>query len=417
MSIESVLSAAQAWHIEIGDVLDGLRKLPDNCIQCCVTSPPYYALRDYKERGQIGQEKTPQEYVAKLTDVFREVRRVLRKDGVCWLNLGDSYAGSGKGMGANGKTYGGSKQATNVGSVGIQERPPKASEIGYKRKELMGIPWRVAFALQDDGWYLRDDIIWHKPNPMPASVTDRTTKAHEYIFLLTKSAKYFYDSVAIAEPAVHAVESFTFTAPYKEARQLGRKGSGNEVNGKFVQQAGTRNKRSVWKIPLQPYKGSHFATFPMKLPTLCISAGTSERGCCKSCGAPYKRITTKEQLKRDRPNDYTKRTGEEGTGNSCANSVAGVAIETIGWEPTCKCNSETIPCLVLDIFNGAATTGVAALRLGRRYLGLELNPDYAALSRHRIENDKGEKPPKKPREKKVAIEPSPAKEFTTLFEM
>ena len=180
-----------AYEIYQGDFFEVLRTLPDESIHCCVTSPPYWGLRDYGVDGQLGLESTPDEYVAKMVEVFREVKRVLRKDGTLWLNLGDSYAGSMKGIGADGIAYGGPKQRTNSGSIGIMEKPLKVKEIGLKPKDLVGIPWRVAFALQADGWYLRSDIIWAKGNPMPESVTDRPTKAHEYIFLLSKSRRYF----------------------------------------------------------------------------------------------------------------------------------------------------------------------------------------------------------------------------------
>ncbi len=184
-----------------GDALEVLRTLPDECVDCCITSPPYYGLRDYGAEGQIGLEETVEEYIQKLVAVFREVRRVLKHDGTLWLNMGDSYAGSGKGATAypdNAKKY---KQGTNKGMVGAI-KTTGIKPIGYKRKDLMGIPWELAFALRADGWYLRQDIIWYKPNCMPESVKDRCTKSHEYIFLLSKSDKYYFDSAAIKEPAV-----------------------------------------------------------------------------------------------------------------------------------------------------------------------------------------------------------------------
>lgn len=259
--------------ILVGDCLQQLKTLPDASVQCCVTSPPYWGLRDYGVEGQLGHESTPDAYVQKMVAVFSEVRRVLKDDGTCWVNLGDSYAGSMKGIGADGKAYAGPKQATNNGSVAIyQDRPPTADSIGLKPKDLVGIPWRVAFALQADGWYLRSDIIWHKPNPMPESVTDRPTKSHEYIFLLTKSERYYYDHEAIAEMVTD-----------EEYRTVGKirptvdDRKGFEIRGGLHSQVGgrqTKNKRTVWTIATQPYPEAHFATFPPKLIEPCILAGS-----------------------------------------------------------------------------------------------------------------------------------------------
>jgi DNA modification methylase len=222
-----------------GDSREVLATLPSESAQCCVTSPPYFGLRDYGNDGQIGLEATPDAYVAQLVAVFREVRRVLKDDGTLWLNLGDSYA----------RTGGTDRKVSETAQVGstrntlqqIQNRTTTAAQFGAKEKDLLGIPWRVAFALQADGWYLRSDIIWHKPNPMPESVTDRPTKAHEYVFLLSKSTRYFYDAEAIAEQA--------------------------ELN--------TRNARTVWPIATKPFKGAHFATMPSELAERCIKAGSA----------------------------------------------------------------------------------------------------------------------------------------------
>jgi site-specific DNA-methyltransferase (adenine-specific) len=238
----------------LGDVREQLRRLPDASVQCCVTSPPYFGLRDYGREGQIGLEGTPDAFVGALVDVFRDVRRVLRDDGTLWLNLGDSYAGSGPsgasyqsattkrreaGDGTDG-AFRVSKTLSDRGLTYAQKKP--IPPPGFKPKDLIGIPWRVAFALQADGWYLRQDIIWHKPNPMPESVRDRCTKAHEYIFLLAKSERYYFDSTAIQEPEAH--------------------GSGH------------RNRRSVWTVTTKPFKGAHFATFPPDLIEPCILAGS-----------------------------------------------------------------------------------------------------------------------------------------------
>jgi site-specific DNA-methyltransferase (adenine-specific) len=262
-----------------GDCRETLKTLPDGSVNCCVTSPPYFGLRDYGHDGQIGLEQTPADFVEQLVSVFREVKRALRDDGTLWLNLGDSYAAQRGGThqpaetlagGKNGKT----EQGANVNRDRHDGYNPTrfASRIGLKHKDLIGIPWRVAFALQADGWYLRQDIIWHKPNPMPESVTDRCTKAHEYIFLLSKSARYFYDSEAIQEPSTGLTG--------------GKFGSGGKEVGRLRQDAGRdrpeddgfRNKRSVWTVNTRPYKSAHFATFPPDLIRPCILAGCPAGG-------------------------------------------------------------------------------------------------------------------------------------------
>ena len=261
-----------------GDCRDVLKTLPDQSVHTCVTSPPYFGLRDYGHAGQMGLEPTPDEFVSELVNVFREVRRVLRDDGTLWLNLGDSYAGSGKGRNGDGSPNVDlqSKQATSAGTIIgnlIKSKTPDC-----KPKDLIGIPWRVAFALQADGWYLRQDIIWHKPNPMPESVTDRCTKAHEYIFLLSKSPKYYFDHEAIKEP-VAASSIIRLTQPNISA-QVGSNRVPFKTNGtmKAVGNTEMRNKRSVWTVTTKPFKSPHFATFPQDLIEPCILAGCPEGG-------------------------------------------------------------------------------------------------------------------------------------------
>ncbi len=253
-----------------GDCRETLKTLPDESVQCCVTSPAYWGLRDYGHPDQIGQEATPQEFVAEMVTVFAEVHRVLREDGTLWLNLGDSYNAAGReGHG----TRIGFKQGTNRASANGHDRN-RTTDPALKPKDLVGIPWRVAFALQADGWYLRSDIIWSKPNPMPESVTDRPTKAHEYIFLLTKSERYFYDAKAIAEPAIHAGESVggSLSVNGPDEKLI----SQNAHRGKpYERIAETRNKRSVWTVSTQSYGGAHFATFPTALVKPCIMAGSA----------------------------------------------------------------------------------------------------------------------------------------------
>lgn len=250
-----------------GDCLEVLRTLPENSVHCVVTSPPYWGLRDYGVEGQLGLESTPEAYVERMVAVFREVRRVLREDGTCWLNLGDSYASDTKGSGGpdSSSTLGGTKAENNGQRMALVKL-----RHGLKPKDLVGIPWRVAFALQADGWWLRQDIIWHKPNPMPESVTDRCTKAHEYVFLLTKSARYYYDSLAVSEPSVtpggNRAERTDTTQLLGRNGDDSRKRTGNPT-GIF------RNRRSVWTITTKPYSGAHFATMPPDLAELCVLAG------------------------------------------------------------------------------------------------------------------------------------------------
>jgi DNA modification methylase len=313
------------WRILTGDVREMLQSLPDQSVQTCVTSPPYWGLRDYGVSGQLGLESTPEAYVASMVGVFREVRRVLKDDGTVWLNLGDSYAGSGKG----GNPEAG-KQSTNRGSqtVGVLYETGRTAreaavtnvsrltfpDQGIKQKDLVGIPWMVAFALRADGWYLRSDIIWSKPNPMPESVTDRPTKAHEYIFLLSKSRSYYYDAAAIAEASL---------CPLRDKEALdGEDAVTRKLRG-FGNHLGTyeaRNKRSVWAVATQPYPEAHFATFPEALIEPCILAGS------------------------------------------------------------------TVGDTVLDPFTGSGTTGAVAIRHQRNFVGCELNPAYIDLARKRIGN-------------------------------
>jgi DNA modification methylase len=260
-----------------GDCIEMMKTLPDRSVNCCVTSPPYFGLRDYGHEGQIGLEETPDAFVQKMVEVFREVNRVLRDDGTLWLNLGDSYAGSGKGRNGDGSPNVDplSKQATSAGT--IIGKLIKSQTPDCKPKDLIGIPWRVAFALQADGWYLRQDIIWHKPNPMPESVTDRCTKAHEYIFLLSKSARYFYDAEAIKEPS--ASSSIARLSQPNLESQVGSARVPGKTNGNMKAVGGEmRNPRSVWTVNTQPYKGAHFATFPLNLIRPCILAGCPAGG-------------------------------------------------------------------------------------------------------------------------------------------
>ncbi|MFX0291255.1 DNA-methyltransferase [Pseudomonas aeruginosa] len=330
----------QSHEIRVGDCLDALRAMPDQSFHCCITSPPYFGLRDYGVDGQIGLEQTPSEFVARLVDVFREVRRVLRTDGTLWVNMGDSYSSGGRTWRAPDRRHRGARA--------MDTRP----DDGMKAKDLLGIPWRLAFALQDDGWYLRQDIIWHKPNPMPESVRDRCTKAHEYLFLLSKSPRYHFDQDAIAEPlapaSVARLAQDGWDAQHGSDRVPGKtNGAMKAVGGRRskrnsfaretkssagthgqkaqhrpdrpdIDYSATRNKRSVWTVPTAGFKGAHFATFPPDLIRPCVLAGAPRGG------------------------------------------------------------------LVLDPFGGAGTTALVAMQEGRRSVLLELNPEYASIARHRL---------------------------------
>lgn len=304
-------------RILCGDALEMLRTLPDNSVHCCVTSPPYYALRDYGVDGQIGREDTPAQYVARLTDVFSEVRRVLRPSGTLWLNIADTYAGKGnQGDSVDPKYPNGRTGQT----VAINRRVE-----GCKAKDMIGIPWMLAFALRDSGWYLRSDIIWMKANPMPESCKDRPSRCYEHVFLLTKSRSYYYDAAAIAEPVAEST-------PMRMRRKFGKNKYSAGIPGQAHQHLNDyrpngyaeedipllRNKRDVWQINSVPYKGAHFAAYPPKLVETCLLAGCPQDG------------------------------------------------------------------IVLDPFLGSGTTAAVAKQMGRHYIGIELNPDYCELAKHRI---------------------------------
>lgn len=350
--------------------------IASNSVQCIVTSPPYYGLRDYGVDGQIGLEQTPAEYVENIVAVFRECWRVLRDDGVVWLNLGDSYAGGNQ----TGRNDGGRPEKDKGWVTYDIKRTSVKRDDGLKPKDLIGIPWRVAFALQAAGWWLRQDIIWHKPNPMPESVTDRCTKAHEYVFLLTKSARYFYDAEAIQEAAQdRPTDSW-------EKRKAAGAGSGSLEDGhnsSLAKGAGfshtvgngtTRNRRSVWSISTKPFSGAHFACMPPELAETCIRAGTSKVGCCPNCGRPWVKNKTVVS-------HCSKRKAAHAPFNCpTKTSSTGWKPPTIthnGWKPGCDCADNTpVPCRVFDPFAGSGTTGMVAVKLGREFIGTELNYKY-----------------------------------------
>lgn len=387
-----------SYELLLGDCIAVMKTLPANSVQCAVTSPPYFGLRQYLGEGspdaalEIGTEDTPEAYVERLVEVFREVRRVLRDDGTVWLNLGDSFWG-GKGMNGSSKARRTAKERgyqQPEGTVMVDKKATDGKHPTIKPKDMIGIPWMVAFALRADGWYLRSDIVWAKKNCMPESVRDRPTRAHEYIFLLSKQRKYYYDYVAVQEDAAESSIARINQANF--ANQTGGpKGYRNGTNpNRSMRQAienwaknpGKRNRRSVWAVTTKPYKGAHFATYAPALIEPCILAGTSEHGCCAACGAPYKRTTEKEMP----PLRKVTTNGPVGGHGLLGGNRFDEPIKTIttGWEPTCKCNADVVPCTVLDPFNGAATTGLVALQHGRDYIGIDLNDEYLELSRDRL---------------------------------
>jgi DNA modification methylase len=444
------------------DCREALAALPSGSVQTCITSPPYYGLRDYglppavwggdpehehvfgatetavldnrttmnlnrrkgtdggawdqpradvvergaqcacgAWRGCLGMEPTPDAYVANLVAVFREVRRALRDDGTLWLNLGDSYAG-----------YHGNKNATiptsatNGWTRGTNENlrgDKRPQDIGLKQKDLLGIPWAVAFALRADGWYLRSDVVWNKPNPMPESVRDRPTKSHEYLFLLAKSADYFYDADAVREPlaesSVARISQPTF------ARQTGgpkdyRNGTNPNRSARralenLAADPKGRNRRSVWTITTKPFKGAHFAVMPPDLVEPCVLAGTSARGQCATCGAPWGRVvetTGKTPREAMRDQGMARYGSAYDAANPNAINFSGAHWKlpprqrsTTGWKPSCRCDAgEPVPQTVLDPFGGAATVGLVARNHGRRAVLVELNPAYCAIAADRL---------------------------------
>ena len=334
-----------------GDAATVLATLGAASVQVCVTSPPYFQLRDYKVAGQIGLEATPGQFIAALVATFGEVRRVLRDDGTLWVNLGDSYGPD---------------------------------------KQLLLIPHRFAIAMQDDGWYLRQDIVWAKPACMPESVRDRCTRSHEYIFMFAKQPRYYYDAEAIAQPAVKGAAGSTFTEGKTGINGMGRVGQGERVDNP------TRNRRSVWSdISPEPSGDEHYAAYPTRLPELCLLAGSSPTA-CGACGSPWQRVAETERWNDreerraeasgwvPRPGRTTEKNAQQRIHNTNG-QTSGVRVLGHGWVPTCACPpDDSGRGVVLDPFSGSGSTGVAALRNGRRYVGIDLSTAYQEIATRRL---------------------------------
>ncbi len=383
-----------------GSVFDKLPEIPTGIANCCVTSPPYWGLRDYGVEGQLGLEKTPEEYVAKMVEVFREVKRVLRDDGTLWLNMGDTYNNAAPGT-RDAERW--PKQSRNDHKP---EKKPAAANL--KPKDLCGIPWRVAFALQADGWYLRQDIIWHKPNPMPEGVRDRCTKAHEYIFLMTKKPKYYYDIDAIRVPQAESNDARPRMGQGPNTKYNQKRGSwnethndnrrltiGNKIKDKEDHPAG-KNRRDVWTVPLAPYPEAHFATFPSDLILPCILAGCPQ-WVCKKCGEPRRRIVDAELVPTKKAaktfvvdaRDLAADKNDQGSNRQKDGHKPGWINKTTttGWTD-CGCGAGFDGGIVLDPFMGSGTVGLVAYQNNRHYIGIELNPEYRKLGRIDKERDK-----------------------------
>ena len=415
--------------------------LDDKSVHCVVTSPPYWGLRNYglgswsggeaecehranpdsdadgtyheahaatipggwrQSGGEvnptgrcgkcgatqapdgIGLEPTLGEWVENIVAVMREVRRVLRDDGTVWLNLGDSYS-----SGASSGFRAGSGRADGIVTDASPRNRNGVNFPGLAPKNLIGQPWRVAFALQDDRWILRSAIVWHKPNPMPESCTDRPTSAYEMLFLLSKQGRYFYDAATVREPLTGGAHARRKDGSHRYVADRGKDANDTRDSWQDSYQPTAANARNVWMIPTQGRPDAHFATFPDELPRRCILAGTSEKGVCAECGAPWERETKKEMVSQhgnNRAEAYTNRDrfdGAKGIANS-GHVPARFNIQTLGWQSTCGHEAGTVPATVLDPFVGSGTTCAVAQALGRRSIGLDLNPEYLDIAAQRI---------------------------------
>jgi len=432
-----------SYRLLLGNCLDSLHELEDESIDTCITSPPYYGLRDYgtaeweggdpncnhtvsmdtkwndPKRGknvlrpevahrggksnkclncdairideQIGLEDTPEQFIENLVEVFGLVKKKLKPTGTLWLNIGDSYAGSNQ-IGRRDKQIGGGLyEGKQKGWKSDMTRSKKRNTNGIKAKDLIGIPWMLAFALRADGWYLRSDVIWNKPNPMPESVKDRPTKSHEYLFLLSKNKHYFYDHEAIKEKDGGGQSGNSFRS--RQGGATHQAVSGGIGGDEWVSDGCGRNKRSVWTVTTKPYRGAHFAVFPPELIEPCILAGTSAHGCCGECGAPFERNTTKQKNKQDdslfqksEGLKNPKRGGQRVTKTGSVPSYVPSAYSTVNWQPSCECFGKhpIQRSVVLDPFGGSGTTAGVAILHNRDAVICELNEEFAALIPNRV---------------------------------
>lgn len=406
-----------SWSMMAGNCLEVMADMPAGYAHTVVTSPPYWNLRDYGIQptswadgwvGVLGLEPTPEAYVAHMVEVFRAhmvevfraVRRVLRNDGTLWLNIGDSFVTKPQ-WSAGRSTLQSPKRRGEAKKVTLAKRKRQLTPDGLKQKDLVGIPWMLAFALRADGWYLRSEVIWHKRAPMPESSLDRPTRSHEQIFLLAKSRRYFFDQVAASEPASgNAHHRGDGNNP--KAAMNGRESRIKQNRSFAARHAGVverRNMRTVWTLGAEGFDGAHFATMPTELVRKCLIASTSERGACAVCGAPWKRVTRKTRVA-TRPGNATKvgraSSHEDSPYNEHRSQIIGnrdpqrhvTRVETIGWKAGCQCEpAATVPAVVLDPFAGAGTVGVVARRLGLSFVGIDASPEYCQMGRDRIVDD------------------------------
>lgn len=379
-----------------GDVREKLAEFPADYFDCIVTSPPYFGLRSYLPDGhplkhfEIGLEPTLDAYLETIVAVCRELRRVLKTSGVCFINIGDSYAAN--------RSYQISQtkhKSHDFGSSNAIQCPD-----GLKPKDLCLVPERLGIALQADGWWVRSKIIWHKLNPMPESCTDRPTSAHETIWMLTKSARYFWDAEAVKENSVaDDISEFRGGAQRNLDGSKANSGRSSQKASSTLREL-TRNLRNVWSFASHPYPGAHFATFPPELAERCIKAGSSERGRCPSCGAPWVRVVETKRVEHSHSTGKENRAGVHGSETSSSSVFRTNLVpitKTIGWQPSCKCSAdrglstgvdmEPIPARILDPFAGAGTTGLVADRLGRDCTLIDLNTEYAEMALNRIKDD------------------------------
>jgi DNA modification methylase len=369
--------------------------LKSESVHCVVTSPPYYGLRNYAApdvafggnwTGQLGLEPTPELYLDHMVEIFREVRRVMRDDGTLWLNMGDSYAGSGCGPTTASTGLRGARTQSIAGPGAAWVNRSKTT-TGYKPKDLMMMPHRLAMALQSDGWWVRSTIIWHKPNAMPESVQDRPTTDFEYVFLLSKRERYYYDADAIREPMIYP-DAADGTRIFGGANKHGANAKQKRTTGRAYTSAPSgRNKRTVWTISTKPYSGAHFASFPPDLVEPCVKAGTSNHGVCPVCGAPWAQSTVQGEVTYSDGGNRKRANAPGAITSPKSVFVTGIirSKNTVGFAPTCDHDAVPVPATVLDPFGGTGVTALVANALGRRGISLDISHEYSEMARKRTE--------------------------------